>query len=58
MILETLTERALVRTVLRMLLVERDVDDEERRTMMTVVVERVKTGDKVSTVGLGIVEVG
>eukprot|EP00080_Pristionchus_pacificus_P002835 PDM62855.1 hypothetical protein PRIPAC_50070 [Pristionchus pacificus] len=55
-ILETLTERALVRTVLRMLLVERDVDDEERRTMMTVVVERVKTGDKLSVVSLSLLE--
>ncbi|GMS87441.1 hypothetical protein PENTCL1PPCAC_9616 [Pristionchus entomophagus] len=55
-ILETLTESALVRTVLRMLLVERDADDEERRAMIGVVVERVRAGDKLSVVSLSLLE--
>ncbi|GMR40910.1 hypothetical protein PMAYCL1PPCAC_11105, partial [Pristionchus mayeri] len=55
-ILETLTETPLVRTVLRMLLVERDADDEHRRAMIDVIVERVRTGDKLSVVSLSLLE--
>ncbi|GMT17759.1 hypothetical protein PFISCL1PPCAC_9056 [Pristionchus fissidentatus] len=55
-ILETLTEPALVRTVLRLLLVERDVDDERRRGMAAVIVDRVEMGDKLSVVSLSLLE--
>uniref|UniRef100_A0A0N4YUH2 UPF0518 protein (inferred by orthology to a C. elegans protein) n=1 Tax=Nippostrongylus brasiliensis TaxID=27835 RepID=A0A0N4YUH2_NIPBR len=51
--IETITESSLLRTVIRMLLLERD---EDRQLLIEVVIGRVSSGDKLGVVSLSLVD--
>ncbi|KAK6016242.1 hypothetical protein OSTOST_18276, partial [Ostertagia ostertagi] len=51
--IETVTEPSLLRTVIRMLLLERD---DERRLLIEVIVSRIASGDKLGVASLSLLD--